>query len=192
MRDREGPFNRSLLEGMFDRRVLLLSGDLDDRRAGELAIALMSLDASGDDPITLHIDSPGGPLDAALSVIDTIDLLGVPVHAMCSGRVEGSPIGVLAVCARRRATANSRFRMGAPPESFAGTAAEALDWLRRHRDRMDGFVSRLSQATGQPRERVRADIERRRHLDASEALRYGLIDEVLGRPVAEVVPLRDR
>ena len=181
--------DRSLAESMFDRRVLFLSGDLDDRRAGDLAMALMALDAEGEEPITLRIDSSGGPLDASLPVMDTIDLLGVPVHATSSGRAEGSAIGVLAVCERRRASANARFRLGLPQDSFAGAATDAENWIRQHRDRLDRLVARLSEACGQPRERLHTDIESGRYLDAEEALRYGLIDEVLGRRDADVVPL---
>lgn len=182
--------DRSLTESMFERRVLFLSGDLDDRRTGDLAMALMALDAEGEEPITLRIDSSGGPLEASLSVMDTIDLLSVPVHATSSGRVEGSAIGVLAVCERRRASANARFRLGLPQDSFAGAATDAENWIRQHRDRLDRFVARLSEACGQPSERLHADIETGRYLDAEEALRYGLIDEVLGRRDADVVPLK--
>lgn len=191
MKHDEGRFtDRSLADSMFNRRVLFLFGELDDRRAGDLAMALMALDAEGEEPITLHIDSSGGPLDASLSVMDTIDLLSVPVHATSSGRVDGSAIGVLAVCEWRRASTNARFRFGAPQDSFAGAATDAEKWIRQHRDRLDRFEARLSQACGQPTERLHTDIETGRYIDAEEALRYGLIDEVLGRRDADVVPLK--
>jgi ATP-dependent Clp protease protease subunit len=182
--------DRSLAESMFDRRMLFLFGDLDERRAGDLVMALMALDAEGEEPIMLRIDSSGGPLDVSLSVMDTIDLLSVPVHASSSGRVEGSAIGVLAVCERRRASMNARFRFCLPQDSFSGAATGAETWISQHRDRLDRFVARLSQASGQPSERLHADIATGRYLDAEEALRYGLIDEVLGRPDADVVPLK--
>jgi hypothetical protein len=85
----------SLAGRMFERRAIFLHGALDDRAAGELAIALMALDAEGDGPIALTIDCADGTLDGALASIDTIDLLGVPVHATCVGRVEGPACGVL-------------------------------------------------------------------------------------------------
>lgn len=193
MRHDEGRLTHpSLAASMFERRVLFLSGALDEPRAADLTMALMALDADGDDPVALHIDSPGGTLDAALSVIDTIELLSAPVHARASGSVEGSAIGVLAVCGRRRASPNAQFRLCAPDDRFAGAASDAEQWIRRHRDRLDRFVAMLSRATGQPVARLHRDIERGLFLEPNEALRYGLIDEVLGRPDADVVPLTGR
>jgi len=149
----------SPVERLFERRVLFLSGALDERPAGDLAMALMTLDATGDEPITLIVDSPGGSLDGALSVIDTIDLLGVPVHVSCTGRLFGAAIGVVAVCARRRASANSRFRLGVPSESLAGDVTDVEEWLRHYQDRRERFEARLSEAIGQSRQGVRADLE---------------------------------
>ena len=103
----------------FDPRLILLHGALDEPVAGELAVRLMTLDAIGDEPISLYIDSADGPLNAALTVIDTIDLLGVPVHGTGVGRVEGAVLGVLAACELRRASPNARLRLTAPREVFA-------------------------------------------------------------------------
>ena len=73
-----------------DRHV---RGDLNEALAGQVALELMSLDASGDEHVTLYVDSGGGNLEAAFTVIDVIDLLGVPVHATCLGRAEGPAVG---------------------------------------------------------------------------------------------------
>jgi ATP-dependent Clp protease protease subunit len=184
---------RSLLAvRMFDRRVVFAHGVLDDRAAGELAIALMTLDAEGDDPIELLIDCWDGTLDGALASIDTVDLLGVPVHATCVGRVEGPACGLLAVCDQRRATSNTRFRISAPHERFEGTTRDALAQLEELESRLGRFVARLADATGRPLRSVADDVAGSRLLDAEGALRYGLLDEVIDRPDAEIVPFRGR
>jgi ATP-dependent Clp protease protease subunit len=175
---------------MLERRQVFLRGPLDDDAGGQLAIALMTLDATGDDPISLHFDAAGGTLGGAFAVIDTIDLLGVAVHATCVGRADGPAAGVLAACDQRRASRSSRIRLAAPSSSFQGSAAHAEEWLRGYRDRVERYIQRLSEATGQARDRVEADLQSERWFDAEEALRYGLVDEVIGRPPAEVVPLR--
>jgi ATP-dependent Clp protease protease subunit len=175
---------------MLERRMVFLRGPLDDAAAGELAITLMTLDATADDPIALHVDAAHGTLEGVFAVIDTLDLLGVPVHATCMGRADGPAAGVLAVCDRRRASRGARIRLAAPASSYQGTASGAEAWLEAHRSRVERYVQRLSDATGQPPERIRADLEGCRWFDAEEALRYGLLDEIIGRPPAEVVPLR--
>jgi ATP-dependent Clp protease protease subunit len=172
----------------FDPRLILLHGELDDRVAGELAVRLMTLDAVGDEPISLYIDSGDGSLNAALAVIDTVDLLGVPVHATAVGRVEGPALGVLAACELRRASPNARLRLRAPQDAFAGRASQADGWLAQHRDRLDRFVTRLAASTGQPSDRIEADLSAGLSLDPPSAVRYGLIDEVWGRPI--VAPRR--
>jgi ATP-dependent Clp protease protease subunit len=166
-----------------DPRLILLHGELDDRIAGELAVRLMTLDAVGDEPISLYIDSADGSLNAALAVIDTVDLLGVPVHGTGVGRVEGPALGVLAACELRRASPNARLRLTAPQDVFAGRAGDADGWLAQHRDRVERFVRRLAASTGQPPDRIEADLSASRSFDPRSAVRYGLIDEVWGRPI---------
>jgi ATP-dependent Clp protease protease subunit len=166
----------------FDARLILLHGALDEPVAGELAVRLMTLDAVGDEPISLYIDSADGPLNAALTVIDTIDLLGVPVHGTGVGRVEGAVLGVLAACELRRASPNARLRLSAPRDAFEGKAGDADDWLVQHRDRLARFVDRLAASTGQPSHRIEADLAAGTSFDPQSAVSYGLIDEVWGRP----------
>ena len=177
----------SLAERLFDRGVLFLHGELDDRVAGDLAMALMTRDASGDEPVALYVDSDGGTVDGALAVMDTIDLMGIPVHATCSGRVAGAAVGVVAVCGHRRASANVRFRLEAPRAAFQGSVAGADAWARDHRERVGRFLARVAEATGRHVERVRADVEAGVDLDAGAARRYGLIDEVIPGPPRPVV-----
>ncbi|HZB71744.1 MAG TPA: ATP-dependent Clp protease proteolytic subunit, partial [Acidimicrobiales bacterium] len=71
---------------LFERRTVLLTGALDGEAATAAAASLMALDADGDDPVTLLVNSPGGPLDAGVAVVDVLDLLGAPVEATCIGQ----------------------------------------------------------------------------------------------------------
>lgn len=172
---------------LFDRRIVVLRGTLDDEAAGHAAAELMTLDASGDDPITLHVDASGGTLDAAFTVMDTVDLLGVPVRTICMGRAEGPPVGVVAVGRSRAAAPHARFRLSPPQATVQGTATELERWARHHEDQLARFVKRIADATGQQAERVEADFDQGRYLSAEEALQYRLIDEIL-RPGADIRP----
>jgi ATP-dependent Clp protease protease subunit len=176
------PLDRDPAEWMraqlLERRTVALTGALDGRAATTAAAELMSLDASGDDAVFLHVDCVGGNLEAAFTVIDTIDLLGVPVRARCVGRAEGVGAGIVAVAHHRSATPHSRFKLSVPDVALGGSASDIEANAREHQRRMESFVARVSRATGRAFEHVEADLERGRWLDADEALEYGLIDEI--------------
>ena len=163
---------------LFERRIVLAHGVLDDRLAGEVALSLMTLDAEGDEHVELHLSCPDGTLAAAFAVIDTMDLLGVPVHATCVGSVCGPPVGVLAAASWRRAAVHARFRLATGATSLTGTASELARLAREHQEQVEAFAARLAVATKRPFEHVEADLAAGRSLSAAEAIAYGLVDEL--------------
>jgi ATP-dependent Clp protease protease subunit len=180
--------HESVRDRLFAQRVVFLWGPLDLAAASQLAAELMTLDASGDDPVQLHIDSPGGTLDAALSLVDVIDLLGVELTATCVGQAVGPALGPLVVAHRRRATPHARFRLSEPVFELSGSARDLAAWAASHRAQLRRFCERLALTVGRSPDAVEDDLSTGRFLDADEALEYGLIDEVCG-PGARVYPL---
>jgi ATP-dependent Clp protease protease subunit len=171
-----------LQERLFARRMVLLTGRLDDAAAARAAAELVALDAAGGEPVTLHVDVPDGTLEAAFVVIDTLDLVRARVHAHCRGRAGGPAVGVIAVADRRTASPHAGFRLSQPTVTLAGTADQLAARGRQQRDLLGRFEARLARATGRPVEDVALDLRRGRYLDAGEALAYGLIDAIGGPP----------
>jgi ATP-dependent Clp protease, protease subunit len=163
---------------MFDQRVVLANGNLDDALAGRVATELMTLDASGDHAIRLLLNSGAGATAAAIMLIDVIDLLGVPVHATCIGVAEGPALGVLAVAARRFAIPHARFRLYDPADAFEGRACDVASWAARRETDAQRFCARLADATRRPASWIGDAIREGRYFDVHEAIRAGLIDEV--------------
>jgi ATP-dependent Clp protease protease subunit len=163
---------------LFDRRVVTLGGRLDEEEANRVGVALMALDATGDESVHLQIDSGEGSVGAALTLMDIIELLGVPVRAMCMGQAIGPSVGVLAVCHHRMVSPRARLRLFEPPVELSGSARQLEQMAAAHLDRWTLFCSRLSELTGQPLERVVDDAAAGRFLTAEEAVGYGLADEV--------------
>ena len=169
-----------MVERMLARRTVLVDRELDAQAATLVAAQLMSLDSEGDAPVTLLVNSPGGPLDAIATVLDTIGLVRPPVDTTCLGRADGTAAVLVASgTGRRRAGAGARFSLRLPevelsgPASHLGSQVEHLGRLR------DMVLDRLVEATGANRRMVARDVDRGRALTAPEAVAYGLVDEVL-------------
>jgi ATP-dependent Clp protease protease subunit len=171
---------RWLRERLFARRIVLVTGRLDDDVAAEAAAALRALDANADKPIELHLDSADGTLEAAFVLIDTLDLLRAMLRVQCRGQVGGPAIGVVAAADHRAAAPHARFHLSQPTERFTGTPDEIAARSRQQQDLLWRLYARLARRTGRPAEEIAEDMRRGRYLDAREALEYGLIDEVSG------------
>ena len=171
---------RWLQEQLFARRIVLVTGRLDDAAAAASAAALMALDANADKPIELHLDSADGTLEAAFVLMDTLDLLRATLRVQCRGQVGGPAIGVVAAADHRAAAPHARFHLSQPTERFAGTPDEIAARSRQQQDLLWRLCARLARRTGRPAEEIAEDMRRGRYLDAREALEYGLIDEVSG------------
>ena len=170
-----------LQEKLFERRIVLITGFLDDALAAEISAQLMALDSAGDAPIEIHLDSPDGTLEAAFVVMDALDAVRAKVRAYCRGRVGGPAIGVAAAADHRVAAPHARFRLGQPTGRFTGTPESIAAQSRQQTDLLWRLHARLAQVTGRPAEEIAEDMRRGRYLDAEEALVYGLIHEITAR-----------
>ena len=191
-REQDGAWPDLMRARMFEQRVVLVNGDLDEALAGGVATELMTLDACGDLAVRLLLNSSDGTFAAAFTVIDVIDLLGVPVHATCIGRAEGPAVGVLAVAARRLAIPHARIRLYEPENKFAGSADDVAAWAAQRDGDRQRFCARVADATGRPPTWIADAMHQGRVLDAHEAMRAGLIDEIARSSVASVQSLDRR
>jgi ATP-dependent Clp protease protease subunit len=171
-----------LAERLFERRIVFLRGAVTTRSASTVAATLLSLDALAPEPIQLHLAASDGDLDAVFALIDTLDQLHAPVHAVATAEVGGAAIGAYAVARRRVAYPHARFRLAEPRVAeIAGTADHVASAAGRHLRALEELVVRVAGATGQPRSRVENDFSTGIVLSAEQAREYGLVDEVYER-----------
>src|SRR3954452_19548745 len=173
----EGPSMPGWLEErLFEQRLVMIRGQLTQPVATSIAAALLTLDAAGPEPVQLHVASSGGELGAALAVIDVIDSMTAPVHAVVTSEAGGAVLAVLAAAQQRAAFRHARFKLAEPrARGVTGTADEVAAAAGQHLRELEEVVLRLVEATGQTRSRIEDDLSAGRILSAEEAKDYGLI-----------------
>jgi ATP-dependent Clp protease, protease subunit len=166
---------------LFERRIVLVNGDIDAVAASAIAAELMTLDAVGDGHIELRLGSCGGTLDASLALIDVISVLGVSVRTLAMGSVEGGPIGVLVAGGRRAITPHGRLRLREPDGVVSGHARDLERAVAEHAAVRAGFLAHVACRVGRPYAEVEEEWARTSSLEAIDAVALGYVDEVLSR-----------
>jgi ATP-dependent Clp protease, protease subunit len=171
-----------LAERMFDQRIVFLRGYLTAAVASQAAGALLTLGMLGTEPMQLHLSAPDGELSAAFAIVDAIDALAVPVHAVVTAEVGGAALAILAAADRRLAFKHARMRLAEPRVgAVAGTADEVTAAAGQYLRELEELAVRLAAITGQTRSRIEDDLSAGRVLTAEQAREYGLIDEIIGK-----------
>ncbi|NSL42768.1 ATP-dependent Clp protease proteolytic subunit [Streptomyces sp. 8P21H-1] len=169
---------------LLEERTVLLGTPIDDASANEVTARLLHLEHEAPDrDVSLCINSPGGSFAAMTAVYDTMRFIGCEVRTVCLGRAASVAAVLLAAGApgKRYALPGAHVLIRQPslPEAVRGQVsdlARRAGELTRTRARLEEMLARH---TGQDRERIAADIERDRTLDARAALAYGLVDRIV-------------
>jgi ATP-dependent Clp protease, protease subunit len=175
------PWPGQVYERLFERRIVLAHGELDEEAATSLCAQLLTLDAERNEPIRLEIQGLTAQLGAALTVIGVLDVVRVPVRAYAGGQVSGPALGVLAAAAERRAYPNAMLVLSEPRLGFQGSATSLSSCEEQVRVMLDALYLLLADVTGREVDEIRADARRGRYFTVDEAIGYGLIQEPAGR-----------
>jgi ATP-dependent Clp protease protease subunit len=163
-------------ERLLDQRVVALAGELDAETVNRTVAALALLDATGDDPIRLRLSGVTADLGSALTLLDALELMGVPVHATAVGTLTGPAIALLAVADRRTVGPHAMLHL-CEPRGPHGIRGQELDsWAAEHARQLRHLQERLAAACGRTADEVADDMRSGRLLNAAEAQAYGLVD----------------
>ena len=171
-------------------RIVFLGEPVTSDSANRIVAQLLFLEA--DDPdkdIFLYINSPGGSVYDGLGIFDTMQHVKPDIHTVCVGLA--ASMGAFLLCAgakgKRSSLLHSRIMIHQP---LGGARGQASD-IRIQADEIlfikDKLNKELSERTGQPLERIREDTDRDFYMSPSEAVEYGIIDNVFNkRPINSV------
>lgn len=163
--------------------VIFLGSAIDDQVASLIIAQLLFLEAENPEKeISLYINSPGGSITAGLAIYDTMQYVKPPVVTIALGQAASMGAILLAGGAKEKRFALPHSRVLLHQPLMSGLQGQATDIdihakdLMRLRSRLNEL---LASHTGQPVEKINEDTERDFFLEASAALEYGVIDEII-------------
>lgn len=162
-------------------RIVFLGGEIDDDVANLVVAQLLFLEMENPDAdISLYINSPGGSITAGMAIYDTMNYIKPDVRTVCIGMAAsmGAFLMMAGKKGKRLALPNSEIMIHQPLGGASGQASDVAiraEWLVKTKEKMNRLISEL---TGQPLKKVEKDVERDYFMNADEALKYGIIDEI--------------
>ena len=162
-------------------RIIILSGEIDDASANSIVAQLLYLDGVSHDDISLYINSPGGSISAGMAIYDTMNFIDSKVSTICVGLAASMAAFLLSSGERgkRYALLNSEVMIHQPLGGAQGQATEikiAAERILRLKKKLNRI---LANNTGKKINVIERDTERDYFMDSSEALEYGIVDEIL-------------
>jgi ATP-dependent Clp protease protease subunit len=169
---------------LFEDRIIFLGVQIDDASADDVMAQLLVLESQDPDrDIVMYINSPGGSFTAMTAIYDTMQYIRPHVQTVCLGQAASAAAVLLAggTKGKRLALPNARILIHQPSVSGQGGGqASDIEIQAAEIMRMRVWLEEtLSRHSNRSPEQVNKDIDRDKILGASEALDYGLIDQVL-------------
>ena len=169
------------MEKLLKSRIILISGEINQALAEKVCAQLLILEEMSNDPIKIFINSQGGHVESGDTIHDMIKFVKPRVIMIGTGWVASAGITIYLAADKenRYSLPNTRYMIHQPLGGFNGQATdigiEAKEILRV-RQRINTIIS---EATGQPIEKVNKDTDRNYWLNAEEALDYGIINKII-------------
>lgn len=169
------------MEKLLNSRTIIISGEINQPLAEKVCAQLLILEEMSNDPIKIFINSQGGHVESGDTIHDMIKFVKPRVIMIGTGWVASAGITIYLAADKenRYSLPNTRYMIHQPLGGFNGQATdigiEAKEILRV-RQRINTIIS---EATGQPIEKVNKDTDRNYWLNAEEALDYGIINKII-------------
>ncbi len=167
---------------LLKERVIFIVGPIEDHMANLIVAQLLFLESENPDKdISIYINSPGGSVTAGLAIYDTMQFLKPDISTLCIGQAASMGAVLLAAGAKgkRFSLPHSRVMIHQPLGGFQGQASDIEIHAKEILKIREQLNKLLANHTGQDIDTIDNDTERDNFMGADEAVKYGLIDEVL-------------
>jgi ATP-dependent Clp protease protease subunit len=164
--------------------IIFIGTPIDDAVANLVIAQLLFLEA--EDPekdIHLYINSPGGIVTAGMAIYDTMQLIKPDIQTICVGQAAsfGAVLLAAGTKGKRCALPNARILIHQPLGGTQGQASDIAIQAKEILRMKDTLNEILASHTGQPVEKIATDTDRDFIMGATQAVEYGIIDQVIAK-----------
>lgn len=168
---------------LIDERIIFLTDEVDSDVCNIIKAQLLYLDSEGDDDISIYLDTPGGSVYSGLGLLDVMDYVKCDVATVNTGLA--ASMGAVILCSgtkgKRKALKRSRTMIHQPMSGMYGWSqasdieieSKEINSLKRE------LYEIISEKTGQHYSKVEKDGDRDYWLNANDALKYGMVDQII-------------
>lgn len=167
---------------LLKERIIFVGAPIDDVAANTIIAQLLFLQADDiNKSIYMYINSPGGVVTAGMAIYDTMQYIKSPISTICIG--QAASLGALLLTAgtkgKRYALPNARVMLHQPLGGAQGQATDVEIQTREILRIKKILIEILAKHTGQSISKIEKDTDRDFYMSAEEAVRYGIVDEVI-------------
>lgn len=171
---------------LLEDRIIFIGDQIDSHLVSSVIAQMLFLEKKDPDKdITIYINTPGGEVYSGMAIYDTMQLIKCDVCVIAVG-LAASMWSVFLVWGtkwKRYALPHSKIMIHQPLISWGGITGQTTD-IQIEAEEMvkvkNMFIDLFAKHTGQKTEKIAQDMERNKWMTAEEALKYGIIDKVIG------------
>jgi len=167
-------------------RIVMLDNDVSEHSASLIVAQMLFLESEDSEKdIFFYINSPGGLVTAGMAIYDTMQFIKPDVQTIVMGQAcsMGSLLAQAGAAGKRKMLPNARHMIHQPSGGARGQATDMLiqveEILKMKKNLTEIYVKHNSK--GKTYEQILADMERDKFMSATEALEYGLVDEIVNK-----------
>jgi len=163
-------------------RIIMLSGEVNDRVASTIVAQLLFLEAQDPDKdIYFYINSPGGVITSGLSMFDTMNYIKPDIVTICMGQAASMGAFLLSsgTPGKRYALPNARIMIHQPSGGAQGQSTDIqiqAEEIQRLKDTLNEIMAKNC---GKKAKQLEKDTERDNFMSSQQAINYGIIDSIL-------------
>ena len=169
---------------LLKERIIFLGTAIDDYVSSLIIAQLLFLEADdAKKDIYMYINSPGGVITSGFGIIDTMNYIKPDIATICVGQAASMAAMILSsgTKGKRSALENSRIMIHQPLGGVQGQATDIEIHTKEILFLKDRLNNILSKNTGQTVKSIENDTNRDNFMSAKEAIKYGLIDEIVNK-----------